>query len=309
MSEPASDRPRLLRLGTRASDLAMAQAHAVARALEEAHPEVRVELVPIVSRGDKLPGDLSKLGGKGLFTAELEAGLHDGSLDLAVHSLKDLPVHLPDGLAVAGFPERADPRDHLVSEAGGLDALPRGGTVLTGSMRRGAQIRARRPDLRVAGIRGNVATRLRKWRASGEAATVLAKAGLDRLGMDDVPGAPLAPAEVIPAPGQGTLVIEVKAGGDAEPLCLAIDDPEVSRGAEAERRVVAAFGGDCTLPLGAWARREDGRWRLDAVLATPDGERTARGSATGDDPAAVAERCIEAMRRDGAAAVLTALGR
>jgi hydroxymethylbilane synthase len=357
----ASDAP--LRLGTRGSALALAQSGQVARALEAAHPGLRIELVPIVTRGDRLAGDLAKLGGKGLFTEELERGLLDGSLDLAVHSLKDLPVALPEGLTVAAFPRRDDPRDVLVSEvASDLDGLPPGAVVLTGSLRRRAQILLRRPDLRVEALRGNVDTRLRRWRESGAGGLVLASAGLARLGFLGAAGAaegpgplaaevtaglepmtaeggrgraeppaaarsvtaplpagralpihPLAPEVLLPAPGQGTLALEVRRGGRAESLCQVLDDAETAAASAAERCVVAAFGGDCTLPLAAWARWEaaagDGggassRLRLSALLATPDGRRVARGEAAGADPAAVADACIAALRADGADEVL-----
>jgi hydroxymethylbilane synthase len=311
-----------LRLGTRGSALALAQSGQMARALEAAHPGLRVELVPIVTRGDRLPGDLTKLGGKGLFTEELERGLLDGSLDLAVHSLKDLPVALPERLTIAAFPRRADPRDVLVSEAASdLDGLPPAAVVLTGSLRRRAQILLRRPDLRVEGLRGNVDTRLRRWRESGAGGLVLAGAGLARLGLlAAVPAHPLSPEVLLPAPGQGTLALEVRRGGQAEALCLVLNDPETAAAAAAERRVVAAFGGDCTLPLAAWARWEAAAvaagmaggdrgeaaplLRLSALLATPDGRQAARGEAAGADPAAVAEACIAALRADGADAVL-----
>jgi hydroxymethylbilane synthase len=334
-----------LRLGTRGSALALAQSGQMARALEAAHPGLRVELVPIVTRGDRLPGDLAKFGGKGLFTEELERGLLDGSLDLAVHSLKDLPVALPEGLAIAAFPRRADPRDVLVSEAASdLDGLPAAAVVLTGSLRRQAQILLRRPDLRVEALRGNVDTRLRRWRESGAGGLVLAGAGLARLGLlaaaadagdprgttglpettalpatTVLPVHPLAPEVLLPAPGQGTLALEVRRGGRAEPLCRALNDDATAAAAVAERRVVAAFGGDCTLPLAAWARWEaatggDGNdddrsegaplLRLSSLLATPDGRHAARGEAAGADPVAVAEACVAALRADGADAVL-----
>ena len=294
---------RSLRLGTRRSALALAQSGMVARALEEEHPGLSVELVHVVTSGDIIPGDLSKAGGKGLFTLELERGLLDGSLDLAVHSLKDLPVTLPNGLAVAAYPERADPRDVMVSElATDLDGLPEGVVVLTGALRRRAQILLRRPDLRVEPIRGNVDTRLRKWRESGAGAVILARAGLARLGLLDLPAHPLPPEVLLPAPGQGTLALEVRSGSPAEPLCRALDHSPTARAAEAERLVVAAFGGDCTLPLAAWARPEgmDGRIRLTALLATPDGRHAARGEAVGDSPDEAAEACVAAMRDDGA---------
>lgn len=311
-----------LRLGTRGSALALAQSGQTARALAAAHPGLRVELVPIVTRGDRLAGELAALGGKGLFTEELERGLLDGSLDLAVHSLKDLPVALPAGLVLAAFPRRADARDVLVSAiAADLDGLPAGSVVLTGSLRRRAQILLRRPDLRVEGLRGNVDTRLRRWRESGAGALVLAGAGLARLGLlasAGLPAHPLDPAVMLPAPGQGTLALEVCRGGRAEELCAALDDADTASTADAERRVVAAFGGDCTLPLAAWARWErpaaseadhaaesDGsKLRLSALLATPDGRHAARGEAAGREPDAVAAACIAALRADGADEVL-----
>ncbi len=305
-----------LRLGTRRSPLALAQSGQVARALEERHPGLEVELAPITTRGDREKGDLAQLGGKGLFTEELEAGLLDGTFDLAVHSLKDLPVSLPAGLAVAAFPERADARDVLVSEeAGDLDSLAAGAVLLTGSLRRRALILLRRPDLTVEPIRGNVDTRLAKWRASGSAGVILAAAGLARLAstrpeLGELPARPLAPEVLVPAPGQGILALEVKAGSRAEALCHALDDPASARAAAAERHLVAAFGGDCTLPLAAWARpKGDGTLQMTGVLATPDGRRAARGDATGGDALEVARACEETMRRDGADAVLEALRR
>ncbi|HET9209593.1 MAG TPA: hydroxymethylbilane synthase [Thermoanaerobaculia bacterium] len=297
-----------LRLGTRRSALAMAQSGMVARDLEAEHPGLDVELVPIVTTGDVVTGDLARFGGKGLFTRELESGLLDGSLDLAVHSLKDLPVTLPEGLAVAAHPRRNDCRDVLVSEdAEDLDGLPEGAIVLTGALRRRAQILMRRPDLRVEPIRGNVDTRLRKWRELGvPGGVILAGAGLNRLALEHLPIHPLDPEIVVPAPGQGTLALEVRAGGMAANLCSALNDPDTARAAEAERRVVAAFGGDCTLPLAAWARREgeDGQIRLTGLLTTPDGRQAARGEAVAATPQEAADACVAAMRANGADEVL-----
>jgi hydroxymethylbilane synthase len=305
---------QVLRLGTRRSALALAQSGMVARALAACHPGLAVELVPMVTTGDVVTGDLAQFGGKGLFTRELENGLLAGTIDFAVHSLKDLPVRLPDGLTIAAHPERADPRDALVSAAADLDGLPAGAVVLTGALRRRAQILLRRPDLEVEAIRGNVDTRLRKWRETGAGAVVLARAGLARLGLDDLPAHPVPPEVLLPAPGQGTLALEVKAGTPAAALCRALDHPPTARAAAAERRVVAAFGGDCTLPLAAWARpeeadRADGALRLTALLATPDGRRAARGEAVGSDPEALAAACVAAMRADGADEVLALLRR
>jgi hydroxymethylbilane synthase len=295
-----------LRLGTRRSPLALAQSGMMARALEARWPGLSVELVPIITTGDVVPGDLAKVGGKGLFTQELETGLLDGSLDLAVHSMKDLPVRLPEGLVVAAHPERADPRDVLVSEvADSLDGLPEGAVVLTGALRRKAQILMRRPDLRVEPLRGNVDTRLRKWRESGAGGVILAGAGLQRLGLADLAAYPIPPDVMIPAPSQGTLALEVRAGRAAEAFCRALDHAATARAADAERHVVAAFGADCTLPLAAWAREEeDGQLRLTALLATPDGLHFARGEAVGTNPAAVAAACVAVLRQQGADEVL-----
>ena len=296
---------RHLRLGTRRSALALAQSGMMARALEALHPGLTVELVQMITTGDVVTGDLAKFGGKGLFTQELERGLLDGSLDLAVHSMKDLPVRLPDGLVVAAHPERADPRDVLVSEAAeDLDGLPEGAVLLTGALRRRAQILMRRPDLVVEPIRGNVDTRLRKWRETGAAGVILAGAGLARLGLQELPVHPLSTDILIPAPCQGTLALETRRDTPAEALCRALDHEPTALSANIERRVVAAFGGDCTLPLAAWARPENGGFRLTALLATPDGRHAARGEATGSDPAEVAAACVAAMRADGADEVL-----
>lgn len=297
-----------LRLGTRQSPLALAQSGMIARRLEALHPGLSVELVPVVTTGDRVPGSLSELGGKGLFTQELEQGLAAGTLDLAVHSLKDLPVELPPGLTVAAYPERADPRDVLVSEvAPDLDGLPAGSVILTGALRRGAQILLRRPDLAVQPLRGNVDTRLRKWRESGAAGVILAGAGLARLGVTGIPAHPIPPEVMLPAPGQGILALEVSAGSPAEAICRALDHPPSRRAAVAERRVVSAFGGDCTLPLAAWAREEAGELRLSALLVTPDGTLAARGEGCADEAEAAAAACIAALRADGADEVLRRL--
>ena len=304
---------RRLRLGTRKSPLALAQSGMVARALEAAHPGLRVELVAMTTQGDRLLGDLNTLGGKGLFTVELEAGLLDGRLDLAVHSLKDLPVRSADGLAIAAYPERADARDVLVSEvASSVAELPRGARVLTGSLRRQAQLRALRLDVEPVFVRGNVDTRLRKWRESGAAAVVLAAAGLARLGLDGDATLraalhPLAAEEMLPAPGQGILAVQVRAGSEAEALCRVLDHATTAAAARAERAVVAAFGGDCTLPLAAWAQPTSEGLVLSALIAHPDGTEVVRGVAEGVDPDDVAARCVESLRTAGAERVLSRL--
>lgn len=299
---------KILRLGTRQSALALAQSGQVAAALMKLHPGVRVELAPIVTRGDREKGDLAKIGGKGLFTQELEAGLLDGTFDLAVHSLKDLPVTLPEGLVIAAYPERADPRDVMVSEvASDLDSLEPGAVLMTGSLRRRALALICRPDVEVEPLRGNVDTRLRKWRERGHAGVILAASGLARLAMEkpelnELPMHPLDPEIMVPAPGQGILALEVKAGSPAEEICAAFNHPPTQRAAAAERAIVSAFGGDCTLPLAAWAREEEAGLHLTAVLATPDGKRLVRASAVGEG---AVESCIDEMRNAGADEILT----
>jgi hydroxymethylbilane synthase len=298
-----------LRLGTRGSALALAQSGLVANALRELDSRVDVELVPITTRGDTTPGSLAALGGKGLFTAELEAGLLDGSLDLAVHSLKDLPVKLPAGLVLAAHPPREDPRDSLLSErATTVDELPHGGRVLTGSLRRRALLLRRRPDLVVADIRGNVDTRIRKWRESRADGLVLAAAGLVRLGFssDEMNAHPQSADVMVPAPGQGILAIETRESSRAFEIASGLDDPPTSRAARAERNVVAAFGGDCTLPLAAWARDRDGTLTLTVFIASRDGQRNADATVAGDDPDRVAADAVERLLARGARALLDA---
>ncbi|HEX4954202.1 MAG TPA: hydroxymethylbilane synthase [Thermoanaerobaculia bacterium] len=298
----------LLRLGTRASPLALAQSRQVAARLEAAHPGLTVELVPMSTRGDQTSGALAPLGGKGLFTAELEEGLLAGRLDLAVHSLKDVPAARPTGLTIAAFPERADPRDVLISEAPSLAALPRGALVLTGSLRRRAQLLAARPDLDVHGLRGNVATRIARARERG-AATLLAMAGLERLGMADLPLRPLDPWDFVPAPGQGILAVETHLGTPAAELVAALDHAPTREAALAERALVAAVGGDCALPLAAWCRRENGALRLTALIAQPDGRRVVRAEVLGEGPETLGREAAANLLAEGAREILRALGR
>lgn len=299
---------RTLRLGTRRSALARAQSGQIAVRMEATHPGLKVELVTFETAGDLHQGALWEKGGKGLFTQELEAGLLDGSLDFAVHSLKDLPVVIAAGTEIAAYPLREDPRDVLVSEvATSVDDLPQGAVVLTGSLRRRAQLLSLRPDLRVEAIRGNIDTRVRKWREQNAGGVILAAAGLHRLGLE-APAHPLDPVRFLPAPGQGILALQARSGSEAARLCAALDHLPSRRAAEAERAVVARFGGDCTLPLAAHAGELDGGgMRMAALLALPDGSRAARGEAIGPDPASVAAACGEALERDGAAEILAAI--
>jgi hydroxymethylbilane synthase len=250
-----------LRVGTRGSALALAQAHHVAELLGG-----NAEVLPIATSGDRgaLPGDKSR------WVKELELALLAGEIDLAVHSAKDVPAQLPDGLTLVGVPERVDARDALVGAAS-LDALPERARVGTSSLRRAAALRAQRPDLDVIALRGNVDTRLRKLTDGACDALVLAAAGLVRLGRGDAIGALLD--ELVPAPGQGALVLEGRADdARAREAAAALEDPHAAACVAAERALVRALGASCHTPLGAHATLdEDGTLTLRAFLGLPDG--------------------------------------
>ncbi|ROP91050.1 hydroxymethylbilane synthase [Stella humosa] len=285
-----------LRIGTRGSPLALRQAHAVKAALAAADPSLAapeaIEIVVIRTTGDRVQDrTLAEIGGKGLFTKEIEDGLLAGTLDLAVHSMKDVPTVLPDGLVIDGMLPRADPRDALVAlSRGGLEKLPRGAVVGTASLRRQAQLLHLRPDLRVIPFRGNVDTRLAKLEAGNAVATLLALAGLIRLGKIAVATAVLEPETMLPAVAQGAIGIERRAGDERMALLLArISDPATLTAVAAERALLAMLDGSCRTPIAALAELEgDGEIRLRGMVATPDGVRLVSGTWTG--PAADAVR-------------------
>jgi hydroxymethylbilane synthase len=296
-----------LRIATRGSALAVAQSGLVARAVERALG-VDTELVRIRTEGDRLQqGSLALLGGKGLFVKELEEALLDGRADLAVHSAKDLPAYVAAGLALAAFPERADPRDALVGSR--FDALRAGARVGTGSLRRAAQLRAARPDLEVVPLRGNVDTRLRKLADEGLDAVVLACAGLERLGLAARIDERLDPARLLPAVGQGTLALEAREGGALASDLAALDHGPTRVATRAERAFLERLAGDCTVPLAAYARLVGGEVVLDALLASPAGDRVVRAAERA--PAAAAEaagrRAAERVLAQGGEAVLAGL--
>jgi hydroxymethylbilane synthase len=278
-----------LRLGTRGSALARAQAAMVREQLEGLHPGLVVEIELIRTTGDQLQqGPLAPAGGKGLFVKEIEEGLVAGTIDLAVHSMKDVPAALRDGLVVAAIPRRVDPRDVLVSHVGHVDQLPRAATVGTASVRRRAQLLARRRDLEVAVLRGNVDTRLRRWREGAFDAIVLAAAGLARLGATEPAAKPIGIDVLLPAVGQGALALECRASDEGtRELLSAIDDAPSSRAVAAERAFLSAIGGDCNTPLAAHATVAGDRLALRAQLSDLDGVRWLDGAEEG--PAAAAE--------------------
>lgn len=304
--------PDRLRLGTRTSRLATWQAEHVAAALRAAWPGLRVDLVPFVTEGDKtLDTPLPEIGGKGVFTAELEAALRERRLDLAVHSLKDLPTDDPEGITVGAIPERADPRDAWVSPSGlRLADLPTGGVVGTSSPRRGSQILRRRPDLTVRSIRGNVPTRVEKVRAGAYDAIVLACAGLSRLGMMDVATDVLAFDTMLPAPGQGALAVQTRADDpETARLIAVLDHGPTRRSVEAERHLLAALGGGCSAPVAAFAHEADGRLHLRARILAPGGSDAVEVedsvSVSAPEPARLLGRAAAAAARaQGADALL-----
>lgn len=265
---------------TRKSALALAQCRAFVAALRAAHEDLELVELQVTTSGDRIQDrPLSEVGGKGLFTKEIEEALLDGSADFAVHSIKDVPAVLPEKLHIACIPKRADPRDVLVSpKYATLDALPRGAKVGTSSLRRAVSLRAARPDLVIVPLRGNVDTRLRKVDAGEADAIVLARAGLVRLGLEARATCVLEPDVSLPAVGQGALGIEARIGDEAVFSVLkSLHDTTSATCVAAERGVMAALEGDCKTPLGAYAERTRGRegdeMVLAAFVAEPDGSR------------------------------------
>ncbi len=300
-----------LRVATRASDLALAQARWVAARIERLLG-VGTELVKVTTSGDRLQHvKLAEVGGKGLFVKEIEEALCEGRADVAVHSAKDLPAALAPGLVLAAFPERADPRDALVTRApgGSLETLPRGARVGTGSVRRGAQLRARRPDLVIVPLRGNVPTRLRKLESENLDAVMLACAGLDRLGLGDRISQRIPVEMLLPALGQGTLALEARAGeGVARDLAL-LDDVTAATTLAAERAFLGCLQGDCNVPLAGLAQIEAGRVRLRGLVAREDGSELVWGEAEADAsaPAAAGEAAAQRVLAAGGATLLAEL--
>ena len=293
-----------LRIGTRRSQLALAQAEEVRERL--AGIGVDSELVPMVTSGDRgAPFDTSPSGLKGLFVAEIVRALRDGDVDLAVHSAKDLPSEDEAGLTIAAVPERVSPLDVLVTREG---ELPRGSAVGTSSLRRRAQLLRWRPDVVVEDLRGNVDTRLRKLEEGAVDAVVLAAAGLLRLGILPPHAAPMSAAEMVPAPGQGCLALQARAGDESVLEAVRPLDHRESRAAlEAERSVMARLGGGCALPLGAFATVEGNRIRLVAVVASPDGARVVRVEVESATPSEAAERAAAELLEGGAGEILAAV--
>ncbi len=307
----------LLRIGTRGSPLALAQAREVRERLARVDPDLgaegAVEIVTIRTTGDRvLDRTLAEIGGKGLFTKEIEEALRDGRIDLAVHSMKDVQTWLPEGLAIAAVLEREDPRDAFISpRAEGLGALAAGAVVGTASLRRRSQVLARRPDVRVVPLRGNVQTRLRKLEAGEVDATLLALAGLRRLGMARVATAVIEPDEMLPAACQGAIGIETREDDRrTRAWVAALNHPRSAAEIAAERALLATLDGSCRTPIAALARiGAEGRLRLDALLARPDGREVLRTREEGPagEAEAIGRRAGEALRARAGPAFMAAL--
>ncbi|MFM9107970.1 MAG: hydroxymethylbilane synthase [Chloroflexota bacterium] len=295
VTEPAI--PRRIRIGTRGSLLAMRQAARVAELLRDRHPALEIDLVPIDTQGDRdKTSSLTEIGGAGVFTGAVQGELLAGAVDIAVHSAKDLPARSPDGLAIVAIPGREDARDVVVSRhRTGLAGLPHSPVIGTSSRRRAMEVLALRPDARIRDLRGNVDTRLRKAQSPDYDAVVLAAAGLSRLGLLEHADEFLDLDLFIPAPGQGALAVEARAGDAGVIAALrAIDDSEAAAAVHAERAFLAAMGAGCTVPLGAHVRREDGEWILRAVFG--DDPATAARIVRRLDPRELATGAVEAAR-------------
>lgn len=302
-------------LGTRGSRLARWQTDRVATLLQERWPGLEVRVRTVETRGDRRPDvSIPELGGKGIFTAELEAALRDGEVDLAVHSLKDLPTSLPDGLEALGVPERADARDVLVwpGGEGGVDKLPEGSVVGTSSLRRQAQLLALRPDCTVQPIRGNVGTRVEKAHGEDYDAVILAAAGLRRLGLESAVTAVLQSPAWLPAPAQGAIGVEGRVDDRSVRRAVAgVEAPAVATEVSAERAFLAEVEGGCRVPIGARARLDGERLRLHAVVLSPDGTREMREAAEADSahPERLGRQLGRRMLERGADEILAALER
>jgi len=299
-------------IATRESALAMWQARHVKSLLSRLYPRVEIVIVGMTTEGDRRLGtSLARIGGKGLFVKELEDRITHGTADLAVHSVKDVPMQLPEGFTLAAVTERADPRDAFVSgRFAHPDALPPGGRVGTSSLRRESQLRSRYPQLRILPLRGNVQTRLGKLDSGEYDAIILAAAGLRRLGLEQRITYSLEVADSIPAVGQGALGIEcLAARGDLLRLLLPLNHGSTAVCVSAERALSRALAGSCNVPLGAHATLEDGWLRLRAFVGAPDGSRQVSGEITGspDEAEHLGGELAERLKADGAAAILARL--
>jgi len=292
-------------IGTRGSSLAKYQAQLVQAKLEERFPGQRFELKMITSTGDKNPElSLTAISGEGVFVKELESALKDDAIDLAVHSLKDLPLETPPGLFIAAVLERDEPRDAFVSRSGQtFDQMPKKSRIGTSSPRRRSQLLRLRPDLEMLEIRGNIDTRLRKLDEGRYDAIVLAACGLIRLGLENRITEYLDIERMVPEPGQGALAVEVRADDAAtREMVSALDDPMSRTRTDAERAFLRALGGGCRVPIAAYADQKDGTLELSGTVVAADGSAQVRGTMTGavTEPATLGQRLAAQLISQGA---------
>ena len=311
MSVPFSNPSRIV-IASRESRLAMWQARHVQARLQVLYPGAAVEILGMTTQGDRiLDRPLAQIGGKGLFIKELETALQEGRADLAVHSLKDVPMDMPPGFILAAIMARENPCDAFVSvRHESLEALPPGAVVGTSSLRREASLRANYPHLRVEPLRGNLDTRLRKLDAGSYDAIILAAAGLLRLGLAERIRAVLTPEQSLPAPGQGALGIEILAGrADVAAWVAPLHDAPTAQCVRAEREFSRQLGGSCQIPLGGYALADAGELRLRGFIAAPDGRRRIAGEGRGapENAEEIGRRLAEQLRARGADALLEAL--
>ncbi len=302
--------PAKLTIASRESALAMWQAEHIRDQLRALYPETEISILGMTTQGDRiLDVTLSKIGGKGLFVKELETALEEGRADIAVHSLKDVPMNLPAGFMLACITQREDARDAFVSNHfANLAALPAGSVVGTSSLRRASQLRARFPHLKIESLRGNVQTRLRKLDEGQYAAIILAAAGLIRLGLGERIRTFISPEESLPAVGQGALAIECRADrADLKALLAPLHHADTAACVLAERALSRALAGSCQVPLGGYAEMNNGQLFLRGFVASPDGTRIARAEFRGADSETVGNAVAQALRAQGADEILAAL--
>jgi len=302
-----SERTALV-IGTRGSKLALWQSEYIKSLVEEV-TGLPVSLQIIKTTGDKiLDVPLAKVGGKGLFTKELEVELVAGTVDLCVHSMKDVPTELPEGLYISAMPERVDPRDAIVSGAGyDLDSLPQGAKLGTSSLRRRSQVKALRPDLNIVDVRGNLDTRMTKAENGELDAVILASAGITRMGWADRITHYIGTEQMVPAVGQGAIGIEIREDDEfMRHVCEAIGHPETMECVTAERVVMRKLEGGCQVPIGAYARYEDDRMIMDGFVGSIEGDTILRKQLEGpaDDPIGLGEAMVAALLEMGADKVL-----
>jgi len=312
MSQKPHQAPARLVIASRESALAMWQAQHIRDRLRALYPQTEVSILGMTTQGDQiLEVTLSKIGGKGLFVKELETALEDGRADLAVHSLKDVPMNLPEGFVLAAIGEREDPHDAFVSNKHeNLASLPAGSVVGTSSLRRESQLRARFPHLKIEPLRGNVQTRLRKLDEGQYAAIILAAAGLKRLGLGSRIRTLITSEESLPAVGQGALGIECRADRADVIACLQpLHHADTAACVLAERALSRSLGGSCQVPLGGFAEVKGGKLRMRGFVASPDGKRMMQSEMTGDvsHPEALGNKVADALRAQGADVILAEL--